>query len=165
VQYDGEYKDDMANGTGTFNYENGNVYTGEWRANDMHGKELMTYANQDIYDGEWKEDCKDGKGTMKYHNGDVYTGEFSKGKMHGKGVFEYAAGDIMKSIGEWKEGKKCGLFEDIVRSSKQVYYDNDEVISNSNVKREAPSDEDTDTDDAPPLYRCSKRRNVSMSPS
>jgi len=111
-------------------------------------------------DGQWREDRKDGKGIMKYHNGDVYTGEFSDDNMHGKGVFEYAAGDILKSIGEWKDGKKCGLFEDIVRSSKQVYYDNDEVKSNSIVKRESPSDEDTDTDDAPPM----KRRNVSISP-
>jgi len=97
---------------------------------------------------------------MKYHNGDVYEGEFSEDKMHGKGVFEYAAGDLSKSIGEWKEGEKCGLFEDIVRVSKKVYYDNGEVKSNSNVKREAPSDEDTDTDEGRP----SKRRNVCVSP-
>ena len=110
----------------------------------------MTYAKQDIYDGDWKAGRKDGKGTTKYHNGDVYTGEFSKGKMHGKGTFEYTDGDILKSIGEWKEGKKCGLFEDIIRSSKQVYYENDEVKSDSIVKRETTSDVDTDTDEGPP---------------
>jgi len=118
----------------------------------------MTYANQDSYDGEWNGNRKDGKGTMKYHNGDVYEGEFSKDKMHGRGTFEYAAGDLFKSTGEWKEGKKFGLFEDIVRVCKQVYYDNDEPKANPNVKREAASDEDTDTDDAPP----SKRRNVNV---
>ena len=118
----------------------------------------MTSANKDIYDGEWKDNSKDGQGTMKYHNGDVYEGEFINDKMHGKGTYEYAAGNIFKSIGEWKEGKKCGLFEDVVRT--QVYYDNGEVKSDSNVKREAPFDEDTDTDDAPP----SKRRNVCISP-
>mmetsp|Transcript_3682 Transcript_3682/g.5340 ORF Transcript_3682/g.5340 Transcript_3682/m.5340 type:complete len:122 (+) Transcript_3682:3-368(+) len=120
----------------------------------------MTYANQDIYDGQWKEDCKDGKGTMKYHNGDVFEGEFSSNEMHGKGTYEYADGDIFKSIGEWKEGKKCGVFEDIVRVSKKVYYDNGEIKSNSNVKREAPSDEDTDTDEGRPSKRC----NVCVSP-
>ena len=120
----------------------------------------QTYANQDRYDGEWKEGDKHGRGTMKFHNGDVYEGEFSNGKMHGKGTFEYAAGDVLKSIGEWREGKKFGLFEDIVRN--QVYYDNDELNPNSNVKvkREAASDEDTDTDDVPPK----KRRNVCVSP-
>jgi hypothetical protein len=74
--------------------------------------------------------------------------------MHGRGTFEYAAGDVFKAIGEWKEGKKFGFFEDIVRVSKHVYYENDELKANPIVKREAPSDEDTD--DAPPR----KRRNV-----
>jgi len=67
---------------------------------------------------------------------------------------------VLKSTGEWKEGKKFGVFEDGVRVSKQVYYDNDEPKANSNVKRESPSDEDTDTDDAPTR----KRRNVCVSP-
>ena len=80
--------------------------------------------------------------------------------MHGKGTYSYAAGDLSKSVGEWKEGKKFGLFDDI----KQVHYENDEVKSDSNVKREAPSDEDTDTDVAPPR-RSKRRRNVSISPS
>ena len=71
-------------------------------------------------------------------------------------------GEVLKSIGEWKEGKKFGFFEDVVRVSKQVYYDIDEVKSDSKVKREAPSVEDTDNNAAPP--RRSKRRNVSMSP-
>ena len=83
--------------------------------------------------------------------------------MHGKGTYSYAAGDLSKSVGEWKEGKKFGFFEDVVRVSKQVYYDIDEVRSDSKVKRETPSDdEDTDIHASPP--RRSKRRNVSMSP-
>eukprot|EP00984_Skeletonema_dohrnii_P024661 scaffold13806_cov80-Skeletonema_dohrnii-CCMP3373.AAC.2 len=83
-------------------------------------------------------DCKDGRGIMKYHNGDVFEGEFSKDKMHGKDTYSYAAGDL----------------------SKSVHYENDEVKSDSNVKREAPSDENTDTDVAPP--RRSKRRNLNV---
>jgi len=78
--------------------------------------------------------------------------------MHGKGAYEYADGDVLKSIGEWKGGKKCGLFEDIVRSSKQVYYENDVLVLESNVKREATEDNDTD-DDLP-----SKRCNVCVTP-
>jgi len=150
VMYDGEWKEDRLHGYGTYNYKNGDVYTGQWSAADMHGEGVMTYANQDIYDGEWKEDCKDGKGIMKYHNGDVYEGEFRKNNMHGKGTYEYADGDVLKSIGEWKEGKKCGLFEDIVRVTvaKQVYYANDELVLESNVTREAALDEDSDSDDA-----------------
>ena len=78
---------------------------------------------------------------MKYHNGDVYEGEFSSSEMHGKGTYEYADGDIFKSIGEWKEGKKCGLFDDINRARKQVYYEDDEVKSESIVKSETTPDD------------------------
>jgi hypothetical protein len=134
VQYEGEVKDDKANGNGTYNFENGGVYTGVWSAGKKNGKGVMTYANQDVYDGEWKMDCKDGRGIMKYHNGDVYDDEFCRGKMHDKGTYSYADWDIFKSIGEWKDGKKFGFFEDVVRVSKQVYYDIDEVRSDSKVK-------------------------------
>ena len=127
----------------------------------MHGEGKLTYANKDIYDGQWTDFFQDGQGTMTFHNGDVYKGEFSNDKMHGKGTYTYASGDILKSTGVWKEGKKCGQFENIIRLSEQVYYDNDEIKPNSNVKRESPYDDDTDNEDAPP----SKRRNVCISPS
>ena len=53
------------------------------------------------------------------------------------------------------------MFDDIIRARKQVYYENDEVKVDPNVKRETTSDVDTDTEEGPP----SKRRNVSISPS
>ena len=62
-----------------------------------------------------------------------------------------------------------GLFEDFVRTSKQVYYDNDQVKTNPNVKREAAlydGDGDTDAEDAPPppSKRRSRSRNVCVTP-
>eukprot|EP00984_Skeletonema_dohrnii_P018873 scaffold8926_cov154-Skeletonema_dohrnii-CCMP3373.AAC.2 len=84
---------------------------------------------------------------MKYHNGDVFEGEFSTNEMHGKGTYEYADGDVFKSIGEWKEGKKCGLFDDIIRARNQVYYyyENDEVKSDLIVKSETTPDDVSET--------------------
>ena len=158
--YEGHWKDDKKNGHGVMTYANQDVYDGEWRASEMHGSGVLKYANGDIYDGQWKNDHRDGQGTMKYHNGDVYEGEFSNDKLHGKGTYTYAEGVLSKSVGEWKEGKKCGMFDDFFRSHKQRYYDNDEVKANPKVKREDPCDEDTDNEDAPP----SKRRNVCVSP-
>ena len=160
VEYDGEWKDDKWHGKGTRNYDDGDVYKGEWRAGKQHGRGVMTHKNGDIYDGEWKEDLKDGHGKLTYHNGDVYEGEFSNDEMHGKGTYTYATGNLSKSIGVWKDGKKCGEFEDIVRFSKRVIYEDGEVKEDSNVKREAQFDVDTDTEGAPP----SKRRNVCVSP-
>ena len=84
---------------------------------------------------------------MKYYSGDVYSGEWRGNKQHGKGTFEYANGDVLKSIGEWKEGKKDGVFEDIVRVTitqrKKVFYEDDEA------KTKVESDIETDTEDTP----------------
>lgn len=136
--YVGEWIDDARNGTGTCNYKYGSLhsYTGGFYADKRHGFGTMTYPNLDMYFGQWKENRKDGNGTMRFHNGDVYQGEFKNGKMHGKGVFTYAAGDVLKSTGEWKRGKMVGFFEDEVRVSKQVYYDEDDSKSDSKPKRD-----------------------------
>jgi hypothetical protein len=76
---------------------------------------------------------------------------------------EYANGDVLKSIGEWREGKKDGVFEDVIviRTSKQVVYENDEV--KTSVKLESTSDTEIDTEDAPSNIR-QKRGRVSLSP-
>ena len=96
---------------------------------------------------------------MTYHNGDKYTGKFRNGEMHGHGTFEYAAGDYVKVTGEWNNGKKWRKFEVIPRAVPlSLDFENDEIKSDKNVKREAPYDDDTE--DSPP----SKRRNVSVSP-
>ena len=161
--YEGGWKNGKKHGKGTWKLSDGSGYEGGWKHGKRHGKGVMTYANGDIYDGQWKNGARDGKGTLKYHNGDVYKGKFSKGKMHGKGTFIYAAGDLFKSIGEWKEGKKFGVFQNVERVEviEQVYYTNDELKADSNVKRERDaSNEDTDFEDFPPI----KRRNVCVSP-
>ena len=99
---------------------------------------------------------------MKYHNGDLYEGEFSNDKMHGRGVFEFESGDIIKSTGQWKEGKKWGSFTDSVRVvvERHIYYENDEVKPDPNVKSESVYDQDTDNEDSPPR----KRRNICVTP-
>ena len=38
----------------------------------------MEYENSDIYDGEWTNNIKKGKGIMKYSAEDVYEGEWRK---------------------------------------------------------------------------------------
>ena len=162
--YEGEMRNGQKHGKGIWKRADGSMsYNGEYKHGKRHGKGVMTYANGDIYDGQWKNDQKDGKGKLKYHNGDVFKGKFSKGKKHGKGTHTYAAGDLFKSTGEWKKGKKCGEFKNTYRVevSEKAYYDNDELKSESHVKRErVVLNEDTDTEDLPP----SKRRNVCVSP-
>ena len=135
--YKGEWKDDKIGGKGTYYYQNGNVYSGEWRDGTRYcGVMSYAYANGDVYDGEWENDLKDGKGTMKFSNGDEYKGEFKNDQLHGEGVMTYAAGDLLKSSGEWNNGKKHGngKFEDTTRR-EEVYYKNDEAKSSPRSRK------------------------------
>ena len=146
IVYEGELLNGKPHGRGKKVYSNGDVYEGDWKNGVRDGEGTLNFENGDVYTGEWRANKMQGKGTLKFHNGDVYSGEFSDNKKHGGGTYEYAKGETLKSVGTWKEGNKCGLFEDIVR--KQVYNDNGEVKSNSNVEREASRDENNDTDDS-----------------
>lgn len=39
---------------GTCHYQNGNVYTGSWKAGMAYGTGTQTFVNGDRYKGEWK---------------------------------------------------------------------------------------------------------------
>ena len=54
--YEGEWKDNMYHGQGTYTYYNGNKYEGEWKDGDKHGQGTFTYADGTITKGLWKND-------------------------------------------------------------------------------------------------------------
>jgi len=58
-----------------FEYENGDIYEGEWRKGRIDGSGKMEFIGGDLYEGEWKNDMMDGRGKNIYHNGNVYEGE------------------------------------------------------------------------------------------
>ena len=64
----GEWKDDKANGQGTFVDSNGAMYEGQWVDDQQHGHGKETWGEQ-------------GGQTA------TYTGQFYKGKKNGKGRF------------------------------------------------------------------------------
>lgn len=67
--------DDHKEGRGCYDWQNGNVYVGEWKDNMRQGWGEMTYHNGDLYIGNWSEDKKHGLGFVKYANGATYKGE------------------------------------------------------------------------------------------
>lgn len=72
------------NGYGTYVWESGNRYTGEWENNVIHGH-----------------------GTYFYASGATYTGQFENGKMNGRGTYTWPNGD--SKTGYWKDNKFIGL--------------------------------------------------------
>ena len=48
-------KGDCENGYGTYTYENGDKYVGEWKDNKTHGQGTGTLADGTVLEGVWKD--------------------------------------------------------------------------------------------------------------
>jgi len=105
-KYIGEWKDDKTNGQGIRTYPSGNKYVGEYKDGKKHGQGTATFASGNKYVGEYKDGKKTGQGTYTYANGDKYVGEWKDDKRNGQGTYTFADGD--KYVGEWKDGNSHG---------------------------------------------------------
>ena len=93
---------------GTFTYNNGDKYEGEWKDWVHHGQGTYAWLEGDSYEGEWKNGKFHGQGILSCHDerGDKfkYKGSFAKGKYHGHGKFIDPIGN--NYVGQWEEGVK-----------------------------------------------------------
>jgi len=58
------------------------------------------------YEGEWKKDMKHGQGTFTFANGDKYVGEYKDDLSHAQGTYTFADG--RKEVGEWENDNLNG---------------------------------------------------------
>jgi hypothetical protein len=107
-KYTGEWKNDQSNGQGVRTYPNGDKYVGEYKDGKRNGQGTFTFDNRNKYVGGFKDGKRNGHGTFTYADGDKYVGEYRGGKMDGHGTFTYADGD--KYVGEYRGGKRNGQF-------------------------------------------------------
>ena len=98
--YTGNFKDNNLNGQGTLKWSSGSIYVGGWKDGLREGKGTMTDRNGNTYDGEWKNGAPDGYGKMTYFNGAVYEGEWKDGKWHGKGAVISEDGSVLNGYFE-----------------------------------------------------------------
>jgi parvulin-like peptidyl-prolyl isomerase len=108
-RFEGEFKDGLPNGKGTFIFANGNVYVGELKDDKFNGQGTFTSASGAQFVGEYKDGRKDGRGILTYSDRSKYVGEFKNDKFNGQGV-EYASNGSVINQGIWVDG-------DFVRSS------------------------------------------------
>lgn len=98
-------------GIGTYNWNNGDKYVGEWKNDLMHGDGEYLYATGDKkrYVGFWCKNKRCGEGTLQYRNGNKYVGCFRNNNRHGYGVLTLNNGDKYKGI--WENDKMSILGE------------------------------------------------------
>ena len=99
--YEGEWRNDVFEGSGSAQYAKGHVYKGDFSTGVKHGHGKMVYPNGvanhtaspvsclrggaissspiihagDMYEGTWHDGKKHDLGRMEYHNGDTYEGQ------------------------------------------------------------------------------------------
>lgn len=112
--YIGEFKEvngEIINhGKGTFEFDNGNKYDGDWKDGKYDGFGEFTHATGEKYQGFWKDNNKNGLGVYDWGEGNKYIGEFKDDMKHGKGIqyFKYDKEDdfIKKYEGFYQNDKK-----------------------------------------------------------
>jgi hypothetical protein len=129
----GEYRGALSNmgreGMGSFSWNDGSEYYGEWHNDCMDGEGILncsngfrlegTFSKNDFYEGEifYSKSGNDytyfvennmiiNEISIDYKNGSSYYGTYKKNALTGKGTMEYKNGDIYK--GYFKNGKRSG---------------------------------------------------------
>ena len=108
---------------GCFEYNNGDVFEGEWREEKRY-RGRMLFANGDSFEGEWTKGEKTAKGVLTFADGDRYEGSFKNNQIHGKGVYTYACGDRFE--GKWRMGVRI--------SGKYIFADGTVIKGKTNDK-------------------------------
>ena len=80
------------NGTGTYVWDSGAQYSGEWRNQKRHGHGTFTYNSGETYSGDWVNNQKHGQGTYIWLNGSRFTGGWRNNKAHGEGIYTFPNG-------------------------------------------------------------------------
>ena len=114
-KYKGEFKNNEITGKGVLTYENNQTYQGQLLNGKKEGKGVYTWPDGSVFIGEYKNDIKIGEGTFKMPNGIIFKGKFVKGKPDGKGIFMY---NNKITNGVYKKGKLIGEMKDIYKKLK-----------------------------------------------
>ncbi|MCP5424145.1 MAG: protein kinase [Gammaproteobacteria bacterium] len=106
-RYSGDWKNGSINGQGTYIYNNGEKYVGDFKGAVPDGQGTYYYKSGNEYRGEWSRGRKNGQGTFyDRRSGDRYVGEFRDDRPEGQGAYYYANGD--RYVGEFKNGRENG---------------------------------------------------------
>lgn len=129
--YDGQFVMGKRHGKGSIVYDNGIKYDGDWVQNDMEGVGQYTLNATYYYQGEMKANQFHGKGVLTTPDGYI-KGKFKNGKPHGYcEQYGNQSGQTLK--GYWKDGKKEGEFTmTSFGYERKMFFENDIEIVKPN---------------------------------
>ncbi len=101
-------------GKGTYAFNDGSMYVGEFVNNHMEGFGKLTDKLGNVYTGYFKNDKYDGVGKFERTDGTKYIGQFKEGRRNGLGTQWYTA--TYKEKGKWGNDRFLSdtTFEDFV---------------------------------------------------
>ena len=98
-RFTGERINGKKEGNGTYVWNDGSIYKGEFSNDLMNGKGLLTIPGKGSYEGNFINGKKSGTGTYKFTNGDTYSGSWDNDTMSGHGTYIFSNGD--KYVGQF----------------------------------------------------------------
>ena len=106
TKYVGDWENDLMHGYGTLTLPDGSKYQGFWKNGNREGFGTFTWANGDTYQGQFKDNKRSGDGILKMKDGSEYSGQWDNNMANGKGTFTWS--NKTKYIGAWKDDKRNG---------------------------------------------------------
>ena len=110
-RYEGDFKNEEANGKGKLYFSSGAIYEGSFQAGVINGFGKYKYSSKDIYEGYFKNEEPDGQGKLITSDGDIYEGQFKGGQLNGTGSILLTNGD-----------KYTGSLVDNIPDGNGIYY-------------------------------------------
>lgn len=107
---------DCVNGVGTWKWESGAIYTGEFQNGTRNGYGQYVFSNGDKYTGEWQNNERHGYGVYTYNDRSgykKYSGEWKAGQRAGLGIMYYEQEDRKPRYGIWKDNNFLYQHEDL----------------------------------------------------
>ena len=117
-KYQGEFKDGLKQGQGTYEWDSGLRYEGEFEADRPNGKGKFMFPNGDVYEGDVKAGVVSGRGVYVTKGGDRIEGSFADGRANGSGIYRFASGDRYE--GEMVAGEPRGKGRYYTRTGDRI---------------------------------------------
>lgn len=121
ARYVGNFVNDVMEGQGTYYYANGEYESGcfvngqLWKGNLTY-KKLVSFENG-FYEGEFQHEKRNGYGIYVWDGGSHYEGEWKDSNMHGIGTYYYSDG--RKDEGLWENDKFVGPVDEKTKQAKK----------------------------------------------